>query len=142
MIYETLQLETQAKIDAIVSSIKEHLTIDGNLDIDLIMATLERLNAVKRQIKEEALKAEAMAAEEQRQKAFELGKAYVSSLNVGDNVSFIYGTSYSKQTVTLPLYKKGEATFQVIFPDSLLKNSSTKIRNIKYEKVIIPDCKA
>ena len=49
MIYETLIETDKAKINAIVSSIKEHLTIEGIVDVDLLMATLERLNEVKKE---------------------------------------------------------------------------------------------
>lgn len=139
-IYDTLVSEDQAKINAIVSSVREHLTIDGVVDVDLIMATLEQLNDVKREARDAAKKAEEENKKDLKQKAIERGKAYIASLKEGDMITFIYGPASFQKTATLPIEKKGAATVQVTYPTSMLGPASkTAKRNIHYDKIIVPD---
>ena len=69
MIYETLIETDKAKINAIVSSIKEHLTIEGIVDVDLLMATLERLNEVKKEARADEKLRQEKIREDQRKNA-------------------------------------------------------------------------
>ena len=51
-VYETLTEEVQSKVNSTVENAIESLKVNGSLDIDLLMATLEQLNAKKKEIKE------------------------------------------------------------------------------------------
>ena len=51
-IFESLADAVQAKVKGIVSSIREHLSVEGEVDLDLLMATLEQLNEVKREARD------------------------------------------------------------------------------------------
>lgn len=133
--YDSLVDEDKAKINAIVSSASEHL----HSDLDLVMALLERLNDLKKDIREQNKEAEKELEKEELVKKAELAKKYVQSLSEGDMVTFIYGPANFQKTITLPLDKKGAATIQVTFTQDLLgANSKTAKRNIKYEKVVVP----
>ena len=139
-VYDTLVEADQAKINAIVSSIREHLTIDGAVDVDLVMATLEQLNEVKREAREAAKEAMKKAAEENKLKAIERGRAYVASLKEGDIITFVYGPEAFRKMASLPIEKKGAATVQVTYPPSMLgPNSKTAKRNIHFDKILVPD---
>lgn len=140
MIYETLIEKDQAKINAIVSSVKEHLSIDGELDVDLLMATLERLNDAKREAREDEKKRQAEIANQARLAAADVGKRYVQTLKEGDLITFIYGPAgYTKQA-TLPIDKIGLSTVQVTYTDEMVgPNSKTKKRNIRYDKIVVPE---
>lgn len=140
-IYETLVPADQGKIDGIVSSIREHLSIDGIVDLDLLMATLERMNEVKKEAREGIKLIEKKKAEEEKAKAFELGREYIASLKEGDMITFVYGTGAQRRTATLPIDKKGGAsTVQVIYtPEMLGPLSKTNKRNIRYDKIVVPE---
>lgn len=134
--YDSLIDEDKAKINAIVSSAKEHL----DSDLDLVMALLERLNDLKKEIREEYKQKEKDIEEEQKKEKSEIAKRYVQSLNEGDDITFIYGPANFQKKITLPLEKKGAATIQVTFtPELLGANSKTAKRNIKYDKIVIPE---
>ena len=124
-IFDSLDDVNQGKVKGIVSSIKEHLMVDGLVDVELIMAVLEQLNEVKKEARE-AYK--------------ELAKDYISTLKLGDMITFVYGpASYQKQA-TLPLEKVGAATVQVSYtPDMITGKSVTSKRNIRYDKIIVPE---
>ena len=51
-IFESLSDVEQAKVKGIVSSIREHLSVEGEGDLDLLMATLEQLNEGKREARD------------------------------------------------------------------------------------------
>lgn len=139
-IFDSLDDANQGKVKGIVSSVKEHLMVDGLVDVELIMAVLEQLNEVKKQAREAYKEIEKKEAEEHKEKQIELAKAYISTLNLGDKITFVYGpASYQKQA-TLPLEKVGAATVQVTYtPDMITGKSVTSKRNIRYDKIIIPE---
>lgn len=139
-IFDSLDDVNQGKVKGIVSSVKEHLMVDGLVDVELIMAVLEQLNEVKKQAREVYKEIEKKEAEEHKEKQIELAKAYVSTLNLGDKITFVYGpASYQKQA-TLPLEKVGAATVQVTYtPDMITGKSVTSKRNIRYDKIIVPE---
>lgn len=139
-IFDSLDDANQGKVKGIVSSVKEHLMVDGLVDVELIMAVLEQLNEVKKQAREAYKEIEKKEAEEHKEKQIELAKAYVSTLNLGDKIAFVYGpASYQKQA-TLPLEKVGAATVQVTYtPDMITGKSVTSKRNIRYDKIIVPE---
>ena len=139
VIFDSLISQDQAKITAIVSSVKEHLSNDGVVDLDLLMATLEQLNEVKRTAREAIKEVEKKNAEETRLRMIEIGKAYVQTLKEGDEITFIYGPANFQKQATLPIEKKGVATVQVEYPQSMLgPGSKTSKRNIHYDKIIVP----
>lgn len=139
-IFETLVDAEQAKVTAIVSSIKEHLTSDGLVNIDLLMAVLEKLNDVKKETREILKELEKKNAEEMKIKKIELAKAYVATLNKGDKITFIYGPASFQKQATLPIDKVGTATVQVTYtPDMIAGKSVTAKRNIHYDKIIVPE---
>lgn len=139
-IFETLADNEQAKVKAVVSSIKEHLSIDGECDLDLLMATLEQLNEVKRETRELLKEKEKKLAEDEKIRKAKLAKEYVSTLKVGDLITFIYGPASFQKQATLPIEKVGAATVQVIYtPDMIVGKSVTNKRNIHYDKIIVPE---
>ena len=113
MIYETLIETDQAKINAMVSSIKEHLTIEGIVDVDLLMATLERLNEVKKEARADEKLRQEKIREDQRKNATEMGRKYVATLKEGDMITFVYGSAGYTRTATLPIDKVGPNSVQV-----------------------------
>lgn len=139
-IFETLADNEQAKVNAVVSSIKEHLSIDGECDLDLLMATLEQLNEVKRETRELLKEKEKKLAEDEKIRKAKLAREYVSTLKVGDLITFIYGPASFQKQATLPIEKVGAATVQVIYtPDMIVGKSVTNKRNIHYDKIIVPE---
>ena len=139
-IFDSLDDANQGRVKGIVSSVKEHLMVDGLVDVELIMAVLEQLNEVKKQAREVYKEIEKKEAEEHKEKQIELAKAYISTLNLGDKITFVYGpASYQKQA-TLPLERVGVATVQVTYtPDMITGKSVTAKRNIRYDKIIVPE---
>ena len=83
-IFESLADAEQAIVKGIVSSIREHLSVEGEVDLDLLMATLEQLNEVKREARETLKVKEKENAEKEKQRRAALAKEYVSTLSVGD----------------------------------------------------------
>ena len=139
VIFDSLISQDQAKITAIVSSVKEHLSNDGVVDLDLLMATLEQLNEVKRAAREEIKQKEKEMLENERIRLVEIGKMYVASLKEGDLITFTYGPANFQRQATLPIDKKGIATVQVTYPAEMLGPvSKTAKRNIHYDKIIVP----
>lgn len=139
MIYETLIDSDQAKINAIVSSVREHLSNDGNVDLDLLMATLEKLNEVKKEVREAEKERIAAIKEKSKEAAKELGRKYAMTLKVGDLITFVYGSANCQKTATLPVEKVGQSSVQVSYtPEMLSPNSKTAKRNILFAKIIIP----
>ena len=139
-IFETLADNEQAKVKAVVSSIKEQLSIDGECDLDLLMATLEQLNEVKRETRELLKEKEKKLAEDEKTRKAKLAKEYVSTLKVGDLITFIYGPASFQKQATLPIEKIGAATVQVIYtPEMIVGKSVTNKRNIHYDKIIVPE---
>ena len=139
VIFDSLISQDQAKITAIVSSVKEHLSNDGVVDLDLLMATLEQLNEVKRAAREEIKQKEKEMLENERIRLVEIGKMYVASLKEGDLITFTYGPANFQRQATLPIDKKGIATVQVTYPAEMLGPASkTAKRNIHYDKIIVP----
>jgi len=137
--YDSLTNADQAKIDAIVHSSVEHISNDGVVDIDLLMALLERLNDEKRKVREEIHEAEKKAADANKKKAAEIGKSYVQTLHEGDMITFNYGPAKFMKQATLPIEKIGAATVQVIYtPDMLGENSQTARRNVLFDKIVVP----
>ena len=140
VIYDSLVDSDQAKINAIVSSVKEHLTVEGMVDIDLLMATLEQLNEVKRSTREAIKELEKNEAEAEKNRLKELGRMYIASLKEGDMITFIYGSAGKQKQATLPIDKKGPSTVQVIYPPEMLGVASkTAKRNIHYDKIVVPE---
>ena len=140
MIYETLIETDQAKINAMVSSIKEHLTIEGIVDVDLLMAILERLNEVKKEARADEKLRQEKIREDQRKNAAEMGRKYVATLKEGDMITFIYGSAGYTRTATLPIDKVGPNSVQVTYtPDMLGPTSKTPRRNILFSKIVVPD---
>ena len=140
-IFESLSDVEQAKVKGIVSSIREHLSVEGEgeVDLDLLMATLEQLNEVKREAREILKTKEKENAEKEKQRRAALAKEYVSTLSVGDKITFIYGPASFQKQATLPIDKVGLATVQVSYtPDMIVGKSITNKRNIHYDKIIVP----
>lgn len=140
-IFESLADAEQAKVKGIVSSIREHLSVEGEgeVDLDLLMATLEQLNEVKREARETLKVKEKENAEKEKQRRAALAKEYVSTLSVGDKITFIYGPASFQKQATLPIDKVGLATVQVSYtPDMIVGKSITNKRNIHYDKIIVP----
>ena len=138
-IYDTLCLEDQAMINAIVDRVKENLSKDSGIDLDLLMATLEQLNEVKKNTKAKILEEQKLKEAENVKIAKEIGKAYVDTLKVGDLVTFKYGIK-NMNIATLPLIKKSAATVQVKYtPEMLSPGTTTLIRNIRFDKIIVPE---
>lgn len=140
-IFESLADAEQAKVKGIVSSIREHLSVEGEgeVDLDLLMATLEQLNEVKREAREILKTKEKENAEKEKQRRAALAKEYVSTLSVGDKITFIYGPASFQKQATLPIDKVGLATVQVSYtPDMIVGKSITNKRNIHYDKIIVP----
>lgn len=138
-IYSTLPEETQTTIDAIVSRVRDNVTNNGIVDLDLLLATLEQLNEVKKETKELYKKIEKEQIAEKTLKAKKIGKAYAATLSEGDMITFVYGVGGCK-TATLPLIKIGAATVQVEYtPDMLGPGSTTSKRNIHYDKIVVPE---
>lgn len=139
-IFESLADAEQAKVKGIVSSIREHLSVEGEVDLDLLMATLEQLNEVKREAREILKNKEKENAEKEKQRRAALAKEYVSTLSVGDKITFIYGPASFQKQATLPIDKVGLATVQVSYtPDMIVGKSITNKRNIHYDKIIVPE---
>ena len=63
-IFDSLDDVNQGKVKGIVSSIKEHLMVDGLVDVELIMAVLEQLNEVKKEAREAYKEIEKKESEE------------------------------------------------------------------------------
>ena len=138
-IFESLPETEQAKVKGMVTSIKEHLSIDGIVDLDLLMATLEQLNEVKRQTREELKKIEKDNADKQKEQRATLAKEYVATLKEGDKITFIYGPASFQKQATLPIDKIGANTVQVTYtPDMIVGKSVTSKRNIRYDKIVVP----
>ena len=138
-IFETLAETEQAKVNGMIASIKEHLSVDGIVDLDLLMATLEQLNEVKRNTRELIKEKEKEAATLEKQKKAALAKEYISTLKEGDLITFIYGPACWQKQATLPLDKKGANTVQVTYtPDMITGKSVSNKRNIRYDKIIVP----
>lgn len=138
--YDSLVSGDKAKIDAMVSSVMEHISVDGNADLDLLMATLERLNEEKRKVREAIQKSMEDEKKLQKKQAAELGKLYVSTLKEGDMITFTYGPARFTKTATLPINKIGAATVQVTYTPEMLGNTSkTALRNVLFEKIIVPE---
>ena len=139
-IFETLTDVEQAKVKGIVSSIKEHLTVDDYIDLDLLMATLEQLNEVKRETREAIKEREKENALKEKSARTELAKEYIQTLKIGDKITFVYGPASYQRMATLPIEKIGAATVQVSYtPDMIVGKSATNKRNIRYDKIIVPD---
>lgn len=139
-VYETLTVEVQSKVNSTVENAIESLKVNGSLDIDLLMATLEQLNAKKKEIKENTKKRMLEEKAALKKSAAERGKAYVNSLTEKvDYITFVYGNNGSKRA-TLLLLKKGASTAQVEYtPDMLGPDSHTSIRNVLYSKIVVPE---
>ena len=132
-IFESLSDVEQAKVKGIVSSIREHLSVENEVNLDLLMATLEQLNEVKREARETLKVKEKENAEKEKQRRAALAKEYVSTLSVGGPASF-------QKQATLPIDKVGLATVQVSYtPDMIVGKSITNKRNIHYDKIIVPE---
>ena len=137
--YNSLTSEDQRKIDGAIDEVVKTVTIDGRIDIVLLLATLEQLNERKQIAKEEAKISEKVRKEAMKKQAEEIGKRYAASLNVGDMVTFRYGTN-GKQIATLPLEKVGDKTIQVTYTqDMLIPGSKTAKRNIHFDKIVVPE---
>ena len=137
--YNFLTSEDQRKIDGAIDEVVKTVTIDGRIDIVLLLATLEQLNERKQIAKEEAKISEKVRKEAMKKQAEEIGKRYTASLNVGDMVTFRYGTN-GKQIATLPLEKVGDKTIQVTYTqDMLIPGSKTAKRNIHFDKIVVPE---
>ena len=137
--YNSLTSEDQRKIDGAIDEVVKTVTIDGRIDIVLLLATLEQLNERKQIAKEEAKISEKVRKEAMKKQAEEIGKRYAASLNVGDMVTFRYGTN-GKQIATLPLEKVGDKTIQVTYTqDMLIPGSKTAKRNIRFDKIVVPE---
>lgn len=138
-IFESLADTEQAKVKGMVSSIREHLSVDGMVDLDLLMATLEQLNEVKRETRDLIKEKEKKDADAEKLRKASLAKEYVSTLKEGDMITFIYGPASFQKQATLPIEKKGAATVQVTYtPDMIVGKSVTNKRNIRYDKIIVP----
>lgn len=139
-IYDTLTSDVRAQIDSVTRKVLDTFTSeDGKVDLVLLMATLEQLNGAKKEIKETAAKIAKDKAEEIRKQAELAGKRYIETLQVGDMFTFRYGTG-GKQTATLPIDKVGDKTVQVTYPkDMLPEGSKTAKRNIRFDKVVVPE---
>ena len=138
-IYDSLTDGAQAKINAIVASVKEHLSVDGEVDLDLLMATLEQLNEAKKQTREMLKERDKKTAEAVKLEKAALAKEYVASLKIGDNITFEYGPASFRRQATLPIEKVGAQTVQVCYtPDMIVGKSITNKRNIRYEKIVVP----
>ena len=138
-IFETLTDAEQAKVKGMVASIRSHITVDDMVDLDLLMATLEQLNEVKRETRELIKQKEKQNADDEKQKKTALAKQYISTLKEGDLITFVYGPASWQRQATLPLEKKGNATVQVTYtPDMIVGKSATNKRNIRYDKIVVP----
>lgn len=138
-IFDSLTDNEQAKINAIVGSVKDHLSIDGEIDLDLLMATLEQLNEAKKQAREAIKERDKKTAEAEKLEKAALAKEYVATLKVGDNITFVYGPASFRRQATLPIEKVGVQTVQVCYtPDMIVGKSMTNKRNIHYDKIVVP----
>ena len=139
VIYDSLTDADQAKIDAIVHSSVEHISNDGVVDIDLLMALLERLNEEKQKARDTLKEIEKKRAEESKKQRAILGEKYVRTLHEGDMITFNYGPAKFMKQATLPIDKIGAATVQVTYtPDMLDEKSQTAKRNVLFDKIIVP----
>ena len=139
VIYDSLTDADQAKIDAIVHSSVEHISNDGVVDIDLLMALLERLNEEKQKARDALKEIEKKRAEESKKQRAILGEKYVRTLHEGDMITFNYGPVKFMKQATLPIDKIGAATVQVTYtPDMLDEKSQTAKRNVLFDKIVVP----
>ena len=139
VIYDSLTDADQAKIDAIVHSSVEHISNDGVVDIDLLMALLERLNEEKQKARDALKEIEKKRAEETKKQRAILGEKYVHTLHEGDMITFNYGPAKFMKQATLPIDKIGAATVQVTYTaDMLDEKSQTAKRNVLFDKIVVP----
>lgn len=139
VIYDSLTDADQAKIDAIVHSSVEHISNDGIVDIDLLMALLERLNEEKQKARDALKEIEKKRAEEAKKQRAILGEKYVRTLHEGDMITFNYGPAKFMKQATLPIDKIGVATVQVTYTaDMLDEKSQTAKRNVLFDKIVVP----
>lgn len=139
VIYDSLTDADQAKIDAIVHSSVEHISNDGVVDIDLLMALLERLNEEKQKARDALKEIEKKRAEETKKQRAILGEKYVRTLHEGDMITFNYGPAKFMKQATLPIDKIGAATVQVTYTaDMLDEKSQTAKRNVLFDKIVVP----
>ena len=139
VIYDSLTDADQAKIDAIVHSSVKHISNDGVVDIDLLMALLERLNEEKQKARDALKEIEKKRAEETKKQRAILGEKYVRTLHEGDMITFNYGPAKFMKQATLPIDKIGAATVQVTYtPDMLDEKSQTAKRNVLFDKIVVP----
>lgn len=139
VIYDSLTDADQAKIDAIVHSSVEHISNDGVVDIDLLMALLERLNEEKQKARDALKEIEKKRAEEAKKQRAILGEKYVHTLHEGDMITFNYGPAKFMKQATLPIDKIGAATVQVTYTaDMLDEKSQTAKRNVLFDKIVVP----
>jgi hypothetical protein len=138
-IFESLSDEEQQKIERITTYVKEQLTVDGVVSLDLLFATLEKMNCIKKDTREFLKEQEKKNAEEKKALDFERGKRYAQSLKIGDMVTFVYGPASNQKRATLPLEKVAPSTIQVTFSsDMIINRTITNRRNIRYDKIIVP----
>lgn len=139
-IYDQFVEEDRAKVDALVDRVVSHITVNNNTDLDLLMAVLERLNDKKKSIKEDLKKKESERKAQLVQQQIERGRAYINTLSDGDMITFIYGSAPHVKQATLPIVKKGANSVQVEYtPDMLSPTSSTNKRNIRFNKIVVPE---
>ena len=139
VIYDSLTDADQAKIDTIVHSSVEHISNDGVVDIDLLMALLERLNEEKQKARDALKEIEKKRAEETKKQRAILGEKYVRTLHEGDMITFNYGPAKFMKQATLPIDKIGAATVQVTYTaDMLDEKSQTAKRNVLFDKIVVP----
>lgn len=139
VIYDSLTEADQAKIDAIVHSSIKHISNDEVVDIDLLMALLERLNEEKQKTRDVLKEIEKKRAEEAKKQRAILGEKYIRTLHEGDMITFNYGPAKFMKQATLPIDKIGAATVQVTYtPDMLDEKSQTAKRNVLFDKIVVP----
>ena len=137
--YDALDEETQTMIDAITERIKSNLTVNNDIDLDLLMATLEKLNELKKEVKEHYKELEKQKTENELKERAEKGAEYAKTLKKGDIVRFYYGPATNRKIGELPVEKVTSATISVNFTEDMLPpNYITSVRNIRFEKLIIP----
>lgn len=136
MLIDELMPEQQARIKALVASVKEHL----HGDVDELMAFLEQANEVKKELREADKEREKEAKAQAKVLATNLGRKYVSTLKEGDMITFIYGPANYQRQATLPIEKISANSVMVIYPKEMLNASSqTAKRNVLFSKIVVPE---
>lgn len=136
-IFETLAEESQTQVMGMVDYVIDLFKTDTGTDLILLMAALEKLNEIKKSIKDETKALEKAKADAVKLEKKTLGMKYAATLKEGDNITFTYGAD---ATATLPIKKITEKSIQVEYTDDMLPvDYKTAKRSVFYDKIVVPD---